>query len=211
MKDPLELANRKRIFETIRQNPGVHFRDLQRRTSMPIGVLSYHLDYLVDRGLLTVDKHESFTRYFPGGQLGRDKQQMLAALRQEIPRGIILFLLMNPGSTHGKVLESFAISGGTLSYHIKKLVSRGLIRVEKAGRESRMTVIDPDKVSDLLIVYRRSFLDKLVDEFVASYIGAGSHSASKTERTKGDSTTGALDSTDSSQDQPGQQGPGPRP
>ena len=46
----------------------------------------------------------------------------------------------------------------------RKLVSRGLIRVEKAGRESHMTVIDADKVSDLLIVYRRSFLDKLVDE-----------------------------------------------
>jgi DNA-binding transcriptional ArsR family regulator len=211
MKDPLELANRKRIFETIRQNPGVHFRDLQRRTNMPIGVLSYHLDYLVDRGLLTVDKRESFTRYFPGGQIGRDKQQMLAALRQEIPRGIILFLLMNPGATHGRVLENFAISGGTLSYHIKKLVSRGLIRIEKAGRESRMTVIDPDKVSDLLIVYRRSFLDKLVDEFVASYIGAGRPSAPKTERTTGNATTGALDSTDSSQDQPGTQGPGPRP
>lgn len=207
MKDPLELANRKRIFETIRQNPGVHFRDLQRRTNMPIGVLSYHLDYLVERGLLTVDKQESFTRYFPGGQIGRDKQQMLAALRQEIPRGIILFLLMNPGATHGKVLESFTISGGTLSYHIKKLVSRGLIRVEKAGRESRMTVTDPDKVSDLLIVYRRSFLDKLVDEFVATYIGAGRPSALRTEgRTDGLSTS-ALDNTGSSQGQQKRQGP----
>src|SRR4030042_1823136 len=103
---------------------------------------------------------------------------------------------MYPVTTHGEVLESFAISGGTLSYHIKKLVSRGLIRVEKAGRESRMTVIDPDKVADLLIVYRRSFLDKLVDEFVATYIGAGRPSPPKTERTTGDSTTGALDSTD---------------
>jgi len=174
---------------------------------MPIGVLSYHLDYLVERGLLTVDKHESFTRYFPGGQIGRDKQQMLAALRQEIPRGIILFLLMNPGATHGKVLESFTVSGGTLSYHIKKLVSRGLIRVEKAGRESRMTVIDPDKVSDLLIVYRRSFLDKLVDEFVAAYVGAGRPSVPRPEeRTDGQSTS-ALDSTDSSQDQQKRQGP----
>ena len=210
MKNPLELANRKRIYEAVRQNPGVHFRELQRLTGMPIGVLSYHLDYLANRGLLTVDKRESFTRYFPGGQLGRDEQQMLGALRQEIPRGIILFLLMNPGATHGEVLESFTISGGTLSYHIKKLVSRGLIRVDKAGRESRMTVIEPDKVSDLLIVYRRSFLDRLVDEFVASYVSAGSPPARKADPGTDRVSTSAPDSTDSSEDPLNQQGPDPR-
>ena len=209
MKDPLELGNRKLIFEAVRQNPGVHFRELQRLITMPIGVLSYHLDYLADRGLLTVDKQESFTRYFPGGQLSRDKQQMLAALRQEIPRGIILFLLMNPGATHGEVLRSFTISGGTLSYHIKKLVSRGLIRVDKVGRESRMTVIDPDKVSDLLIVYRRSFLDRLVDEFVASYVGAGGPPAEKVQDDTDGTSTGASDSTGSPEDSLHQQGPGP--
>jgi len=210
LKDPLELGNRKRIFEAVRQNPGVHFRELQRLISMPIGVLSYHLDYLAYRGLLTVDKQESFTRYFPGGQLGRDKQQMLGALRQEIPRGIILFLLMNPGATHGEVLQSFTISGGTLSYHIKKLVSKGLIEVNKAGRESRMTVIEPDKVSDLLIVYRRSFLDRLVDEFVASYVGAGSPPAPKAEPKTDRVSTSAPDSTGSSEDSRNQQGPDPR-
>jgi len=210
LKNPLELANRKRIYEAVRQNPGVHFRELQRLTGMPIGVLSYHLDYLANRGLLTVDKRESFTRYFPGGQLGRDEQQMLGALRQEIPRGIILFLLMNPGATHGEVLESFTISGGTLSYHIKKLVSRGLIKVDKAGRESRMTVIEPDKVSDLLIVYRRSFLDRLVDEFVASYVSAGSPPARKADPGTDRVSTSAPDSTDSSEDPLNQQGPDPR-
>jgi DNA-binding transcriptional ArsR family regulator len=210
LKNPLELANRKRIYEAVRQNPGVHFRELQRLTGMPIGVLSYHLDYLANRGLLTVDKRESFTRYFPGGQLGRDEQQMLGALRQEIPRGIILFLLMNPGATHGEVLESFTISGGTLSYHIKKLVSRGLIKVDKTGRESRMTVIEPDKVSDLLIVYRRSFLDRLVDEFVASYVSAGSPPARKADTGTDRVSTSAPDSTDSSEDPLNQQGPDPR-
>lgn len=207
MKDPLELANRKRIFEAVRQNPGVHFRELQRLTSMPIGVLSYHLNCLTDGGLLTVDKQESFTRYFPGGQFERDKQQMLAALRQEIPRGIILFLLMNPGATHGEVLQSFTISGGTLSYHIKKLVSRDLIKVDKAGRESRMTVIEPDKVSNLLIVYRRSFLDRLVDEFVARYVGAGSPPALKAEPKTARVSTSAPDSTGSSEDPRNRQGP----
>ncbi len=173
MQDPLELENRKRIFECIRGSPGLHFREIQRRTTLPIGVLEYHLNYLVDRSIISLDKRESFSRYYPGVQMGQDKQRILSSLRQEIPRGVILFLLSNPGSTHGDVLKNFTISGGTLSYHIKKLVSKGVVRLDKVGRESRLTVIDPDKVADLLIVYRRTFLDKLVDEFVARYVETG--------------------------------------
>lgn len=170
MPDPLELENRKRIFECIRDAPGIHFREIQRRTHLSIGVLEYHLNYLVSRSILVLDKRESFSRYFPGGQVSQDKQRMLSALRQEIPRGIILYLLSHPGATHGEVLGKFSISGGTLSYHVKKLMSLGVVRVEKVGRESRLTVADPDKVADLLIVYRRTFLDKLVDDFVAMYV-----------------------------------------
>lgn len=173
MQDPLELENRKRIFECIRGSPGLHFREIQRRTALPIGVLEYHLNYLVDRSIISLDKRESFSRYYPGVLMGQDKQRILSSLRQEIPRGVILFLLSNPGSTHGDVLKNFTISGGTLSYHIKKLVSKGVVKLEKVGRESRLTVIDPDKVADLLIVYRRTFLDKLVDEFVARYVETG--------------------------------------
>ena len=137
-------------------------------------MLEYHLNYLVDRSIISLDKRESFSRYYPGVLMGQDKQRILSSLRQEIPRGVILFLLGSPGATHGDVLKNFTISGGTLSYHIKKLVSKGVVKLDKVGRESRLTVIDPDKVADLLIVYRRTFLDKLVDEFVARYVEMGS-------------------------------------
>lgn len=175
VQDPLELENRKRIFEVLRASPGLHFREIQRRTNISIGVLEYHLSYLVDRGLLTLERQGAFARYYPAGQVGAEKKKMLSALRQEIPRGIILYLLKHPGATHGEVLQNFTISGGTLSYHVKKLVDQGVIKLEKAGRESRMTVLDPDKVADLLILYRRTFFDKLVDEFVSMYIERGAH------------------------------------
>lgn len=170
VSDPLELESRKRIYECVRNSPGIHFREIQRRTNLPIGVLEYNLNCLVNRSLLTVDKQESFSRYFPCGQVSPDKQRILSSLRQEIPRGIVLYLLRHPGATHGEVLGNFTISGGTLSYHVKKLVSRGVVKLDKVGRESRLSVIDPDKVADLLIVYRRTFLDKLVDDFVAMYV-----------------------------------------
>ncbi|MDH3365178.1 MAG: winged helix-turn-helix transcriptional regulator [Thermoplasmata archaeon] len=169
MPDPLDLANRKRLFECVRDCPGLHFREIQRRTGLPIGVLEYHLNYLVQKELLTLEKAENFSRYYPGGQLSKDKQRILSVLRQEIPRGVVLYLLRNPGSTHTELLNSFTISGGTLSYHVKKLTTKGVVSAEKRGRESYLRVMNPDMVADLLIVYRRTFFDKLVDEFVARY------------------------------------------
>jgi predicted transcriptional regulator len=168
--EPLDLENRKRIFECVRVNPGLHFREIQRRTNLPIGVLDYHLNYLVQRGIVSVVRQEGFSRYYPAGQLGADKQRHLSCLRQEIPRGIILYLLQNPGATHGELLQNFTISGGTLSYHIKKLVARGCLSLEKKGRESHLSVSDPQAMTDLLIIYRRTFFDRLVDEFVAAYV-----------------------------------------
>jgi len=165
--DPLQLENRKRIFECVRGNPGLHFRELQRRIGLPVGVLDYHLNYLVQKGLLAVRRQEGFSRYYPGGQMAAEKMRILSCLRQEIPRGIILYLLRNPGATHGQILSMFSVSGGTLSYHIKKMLALGAIRLEKRGRESHFTVVDPEAVTDILIVYRRTFLDKLVDDFVA--------------------------------------------
>ncbi|HUV61925.1 MAG TPA: transcriptional regulator [Thermoplasmata archaeon] len=170
MPDPLDLANRKRIFECVRDSPGLHFREIQRRTGLPIGVLEYHLNYLVQKELLTLEREDNFSRYYPGGQLSKDKQRILSVLRQEIPRGVVLYLLRYPGSTHTELLSNFTISGGTLSYHVKKLTTKGVVNSEKSGRESYLSVVDPDKVADLLIVYRRTFFDKLVDEFVARYI-----------------------------------------
>lgn len=170
MSDPLDLENRKRIFECVRESPGLHFREIQRRLSLPIGVLEYHLDYMTRKELLTVEKRDNFSRYYPRGHLSRDKQRILSALRQEIPRGIILYLLNNQGATHSEILKSFTISGGTLSYHLKKLTSKEILRIERQGRESHVYLIDPDMVADLLIVYRRTFFDKLVDEFVAKYV-----------------------------------------
>ncbi len=42
----LELETRRTIFEFIRQNPGSHLREIQRRLGLPIGVLNFHIQNL---------------------------------------------------------------------------------------------------------------------------------------------------------------------
>jgi predicted transcriptional regulator len=42
----LKLETRRKIYKIILENPGLHLREILRRTKLSYGVLSYHLKYL---------------------------------------------------------------------------------------------------------------------------------------------------------------------
>ncbi|MBM4248912.1 MAG: transcriptional regulator [Euryarchaeota archaeon] len=166
----LDLECRKRIFEFVSAHPGVHFRELQRQLDLPVGALDYHLKYLERHEVLVSRAEGHYTRYYARDRFDPASKAVLSFLRQDLPRGIILFLLQNPKSAHGAILENFTVTGATLSYHLKRLCGEGVLSVARDGRESTYEVVDPDKVADLLITYRRSFLDELVESFVAAWV-----------------------------------------
>ena len=46
LEEALKLDIRKKIYNTVKKNPGLHFREIQRRVEIATGALQYHLDYL---------------------------------------------------------------------------------------------------------------------------------------------------------------------
>ena len=170
-EDALELETRQRIFQHVKKMPGTHMREIGREANIPMGTLEYHLHYLVKAGILVTREDGRYTRYFASDEGGRRERDILACIRQEPPRRITTFLLLNPGLSHGKILENFQMSASTLSFHLKKLVGGGILRQEKEGRENRYWVIEPDLVAKVLITYRKSFLDDVVDRFAEVWGG----------------------------------------
>jgi len=165
----LDLETRKRIFEYVSLNPGVHFRELQRSLDLPVGALDYHVKYLEKHELLATKQEGHYTRYYPRNRFDPSSKSILAFLRQDLPRGIIIFLLKNPRSTHGGILVNFRATGATLSYHLKRMSENNLLKAEKSGRETFYEISEPEKVADLLVTYRRSFMDELVESFAAAW------------------------------------------
>ncbi|MFA5862585.1 MAG: helix-turn-helix domain-containing protein [Candidatus Thermoplasmatota archaeon] len=165
MDDPLELETRRRIYQYLEKFPGAHMREIGREVAIPMGTLEYHLHYLVKADLLTTREDPRFTRYFVTGGLSRQEKDVLAVLRQKVPRQIAAHLLLTPGSTHGQLLTKFDLSPSTLSFHLKKLVTRSIVTQEKAGRENLYRVNDPDLVARVLIAHRESFFDDVIDRF----------------------------------------------
>ena len=91
---------------------------------------------------------------------------MMGFLRKEMTRNIILYLYENPGSTPNQMLEVFDVSGPNLSYHLRRLSQSGLLVVEEEGRNRRYSVFDRDILEKLLVTYRTTLFDRVVDRLV---------------------------------------------
>lgn len=167
LDDALALSAREKIYRTITKNPGLHFREVQRRTGLATGSLQYHLDFLAKRNLVKIVRQGKFVRYYNirDGKLG-DDETLMNLLRQESLRKIALFLLTRKSATNFSIASAVGLSPSTISWHLTKLVSNNIVGVRKRLRKKYFYLLDPVKVKGILRGYQKSFLDGLVDHFV---------------------------------------------
>lgn len=163
----LDLETRRHIYTHVVDNPGAYLREIQRALDMPMGALEYHLLQLEKAGLITV-LHEENKRFFPSRMDAGDKHD-LALLRQEALRRVCTLLLELHEASHKALLARTDFAPSTLSFYTAKLVEAGLVTKRKEGRESRYSLTDPTRVHGLLVRYRSSFLDRVLDGFLASF------------------------------------------
>ncbi len=161
----LELENRRNIYRLVSKFPGMYLREIEKELGLAIGVLEYNLSYLVKKNILTVEREGHRKRYFVAEDVSYGDKATISLLRQETPRRIVIFLMLNPDSRFKDVLAQFKISKSTLSFHMKKLTIAGVVDSEKKGRESYYTVKDKDDTARVILTYKASFLDSVVDRF----------------------------------------------
>jgi predicted transcriptional regulator len=165
-KKLLEVGIRQKLFTLISDCPGIHFRDAQRRTKSSTGNLTYHLDCLVKAGLLTAVRDGKYLRYYACKEKSIQEKEILEFARRKTDRHILLLLLQNDTSTNEELSKILCLSPSTISWHIKKLIETNILSVKTEGRKIFYTVNSPELVSGILIKYKESYMDKLVDRFV---------------------------------------------
>jgi len=167
LDDALALGAREKIYRTISKNPGLHFRELQRRTDLATGSLQYHLEYLTKKHFVKIAKQGKFVRYYNtrGEQFGED-ETLMNLLRQESLRKIVLFLFTKKSATNPTIAAAIGLSPSTISWHLNKLVSNDVVSVRKRLRKKYFFLTNPEKTRLMLTQHKTSFLDSLVDHFV---------------------------------------------
>jgi DNA-binding transcriptional ArsR family regulator len=164
-KDLLELDSRREIYDFIKRSPGTHLRGIEREVKLPFGQVLYHLDSLEKHGLVSAKKDGGFKRYFVKHLVGRHEKDYLANLRHDLPRHVAILLLLAPDLSHHEILDYFDVSPSTLSFHLNKMVEAGIVVRREAGNENFYRVADERIAAKVLVLYRESYQDPVVDRF----------------------------------------------
>lgn len=158
----LENDRRRKIYAAIERSPGIHLRELQRILNMPLTTLEYHLSYMVRKKILFAETQSHHKRYYTKSLDPEDKK-LLAALRQKRMREIVLIVLANGKAKYQLLADQLKLSHSTLSSYLKYLVSNNILAKDRIGYENLYTIRDEDRVAKVLMAYKPSFLDRLVD------------------------------------------------
>ncbi|MGB1697484.1 MAG: helix-turn-helix domain-containing protein [Thermoplasmatota archaeon] len=148
MAKALDLEFRRELHALIKTYPGLHLRELARQLGTSVALIEYHIPVLVDAGLVDVTA-EGYQRVFPK-DIGEAKREWLGMLREDIPTRMVLLLLQEGPMRHGALASELDLGKSKASFHLKKLVSAGIL--EKEGHEFKVS--KPKEVTQLLIAYK---------------------------------------------------------
>ncbi|MFC4360435.1 winged helix-turn-helix transcriptional regulator [Halobium salinum] len=162
----LSLATRREIFGRVKDNPGIHFSQLKRDLDMETGLLQYHLRELEEYGALESEEHQGKRRVFVARELNEEERSILAVLRYETTRRILLYLLENGPARNGEIAEAVGVTPATISYHMSTLADNDIIDSVRDGRATQYEVTNEELVVQLLLRYRESFVDRAVDRII---------------------------------------------
>jgi predicted transcriptional regulator len=179
----LDFKVRKKLYDLLSKNPGLHLREIERKINFSFGALRYHIDYLQRKGLIKTLPDNGFTRYYITNKVGNGDKILLTAFRQETLRKILIIFLLEeqegiffkedlrnlPNIKHWHNPERFQIlrHRTTLEFHLKKLVEYGILETVKVKRKTGYKLVKSENIWEFLI----RFMDALDYREIRSLLG----------------------------------------
>lgn len=126
-KNILDFEKRGKIYQFILKNPGLHLRELERKSKIPKSTLVHHLKFLEKRELVKSTQDKRFTRYYVTKRIGKREKEILSTIRQDVPFKIILHVLHNYVTSRKEMSKELEKHPNTISFHFKKLLEKDII------------------------------------------------------------------------------------
>jgi predicted transcriptional regulator len=174
----LKLKIRRRIYQFVSRNPGLHFREISRKLDVPKTTIGYHLDYLVKQGLIDIDSEKGFKRYYVKKINGKKEKNLLKIMRNTTTCQIILTLCIYPYSSQKDMINmakkfkkypiftSFKKHRTTIAFHLQKLVKEDVLDYVKIGNETKYFIKNNHDITEVLIIHKKSLLDDISPDFL---------------------------------------------
>ena len=179
----LKVEIKRKIYQFIDKNPGLHIREVCRRMDIPKSTLLHHLKTLKKLELIDERKDGKQIYLYTKMNIGSQNKQWLKILRNEIQCKIFIYLCFSRVFSIKELSEELDIMPNTLNYHLNKLVKIGIIEKvnikngivyttskelnyikrksncsEKIYRPINYQIIN--EIEKILITYKKSFVNK---------------------------------------------------
>ena len=159
------MSAERRIFRIIREAPGVHVREIERRAGVAYGAVDYHLRRLEERGLVRGEPSEQLKVYFTT-EFPREDRALAAAIRADPARRILAALLSLKELAHGELADATGLGLSTVSHHAKRLALKGVVVARAEGRRTIFSLAEPTRVERVLIRHGHSVGDGALDAYI---------------------------------------------
>lgn len=173
-----ESENRRIIYDYIKKNPGAHLRMITRELQMGMGATQHHLDVLEKSGKIR-SKRINIHRHYYTIEILEAEHNILAFLRQETARDILIFLMEHPQSTQSDIMNFKSFSAPTISWHMSRLEQAGLVSSVKEGRTIKYVIVDIQNIATAIKTYHTNIWDKLLSRFADLFIQLSSETKEK--------------------------------
>ncbi|WP_084340013.1 winged helix-turn-helix transcriptional regulator [Thermococcus paralvinellae] len=164
----------KRVFEFIKENPGLNFNEISRRLGLAKGDLQYHIYKLEKMGVVKSKRSGLKRHYFPAGIFSEKEEDVLSLISSENMREIIMYLITNPGITQKELCEKIGLSPPTINYYMSKLEKLGLVEGSREGKFVRYYFVgDRELFIKMIRNYHPSLLERWADRIVDIFLDFG--------------------------------------
>jgi predicted transcriptional regulator len=123
------------LIKIIKQNPGIHFRELLRASGLGNGTLQYQLALLARVGLLKKYRSGGFTRYY-NPEVSKKDVELFYYLKQRTCREIIRLLFddASDACTFQEIVQMVDKAPSTVSVQLGRLIDHKVVSFdEKRG------------------------------------------------------------------------------
>ena len=153
------------IFNTIRDNPGIRYRELLRAVGVMNGVLSYHINLLEKEDVITSERYRGMVRYYIKG-IDKNEARILGMLRIPMVKVIVEFMLDNGPCSLATLSQYLDRSKSTISWHLKRLIDEGIV----IKHNNVYYIGDKDNIKSIILKYKKEFekvdaIDLLADNY----------------------------------------------
>ena len=140
----LEHPGRAEVYERVKAYPGVSFVQLAEQVGFGQSTLNYHLRVLEKNEYIAAVKDGRYLRFFDraAGTYAGARKHAVSALRNETTAAIARHIKANPGIVQRDLAAAFGVTASTVSWHVTRLESAGLVSRARDAHFTRYYIAD---------------------------------------------------------------------